>query len=216
MTTATTNTKTMSVTRALTTLKGLNEKINEAIINGTFVSVLSGTNRTPANIDAAKSKVQASHDSLKGLIDRRIAIKDAIVKSNAETMVDFRGAKITVASAIEQRDQLVTVMKSYLARMVAQYNEVTSEQTRAVSVVNANVARAEQTIYGKETASAERQSELDTMRKAQERQYGVDLIDPVQIEKKIAETRALITDLDVELDALLSESNARTNVEIPV
>lgn len=209
----------ISITRALTLLKGLTEKIDTAIVGGVFVSAAVGEkNRSEVAIKDLAARVQGSHDKVTALLANRNAIKAAIVNSNAATKITFRGKEITVAEAIEQRTSSKAVLSKYLLTMVSQLAAANNLVERSEAAVRDAVNRAEQTIYGREStvSNSEREEEMNLVRDAQRRMHGGQLVDPAGLQKKIDEVREHITDLDNELDALLSESNAKTLIDAPI
>ena len=95
----------ISVTRGLVQLKRLEQRINKKITELDIYTtankinskkVLDGIFTKEEYVQMAKS----NFDSLQDLIELRKEIKDAIVKSNATTIVDICGKKYTVAQDI--------------------------------------------------------------------------------------------------------------------
>lgn len=95
----------MLVTRGLNELKLLDSRIHRKIGEAEFV----GAAKVAAvNIDgkttkeAYKMNAKADYQSLMELIKRRNRIKSAIIASNAVTMVEVAGKRMTVAEAINK------------------------------------------------------------------------------------------------------------------
>ena len=208
-------TTTISVTRALTLLKTLAAKIQDAQ-NARFVGFASGArDRSPDAVEKLSKNIQSAHDTLTGLVNRRTKIKAAIIKSNANTVIDFRGEKISVAEAIERRTNTVNQLRSTMSIMLRQHEEVQTQQKRADQQVAEATAKLEANLFGREATSGDRTSEMELIRKTQEQNLGGQIVDPCNILSKNEQIRSELADFDGELDSLLSEVNARTNIEIP-
>lgn len=96
----------ITVTRALTRLKTLDDLIQKKISNSTLcgVAVNGKVNNTNGMaVEDFSKKVAATLQSIDDLITERSKLKTAINKSNHETTVVIGGESMTVAMAIERK-----------------------------------------------------------------------------------------------------------------
>ena len=216
-------TQTMSVTRALVELKTLNDKINRAIVGGVYVGLQTGTgdkskfsnsslNGQFASRVEAESKIKGSFDSVESLVNRRQAIKSAIILSNAKTQVSFGGKTITVAEAIELKST-VEFRRSFLANLQSQLNYANGNMVQKNAALEAKIDKLLETSYGSEKTKVDA-AVVEAISKPQRDTNGVSLFDPLDIQSKIDSQRELLDQLESELDFTLSESNARTTIVV--
>ena len=95
--------ETMTIHKALSELKTLGDRINSAMEEATFVVANKHSNAKIGGQSIAEfsQAAQQSLQSVMTLINRRNAIKRAVTRSNAETMVNINGKEYTVAEAID-------------------------------------------------------------------------------------------------------------------
>lgn len=210
--------ETMSITRALVTLKRLNDRISHAISKGKFISRTSGKNNfkkvTGSNdsVEAMTAKIQGSFDSVDTLITQRGAIKSAIVLSNANTDVVIAGRTMKVCEAIELKST-VDFRKAYLASMRLQL----MTETRHVEVenekLNTSIEGFLSNIYGSEKSKINDDT-YKLVADPQKEQKEAALLDPQKIEQRITQLEEEISIIESEIDFCLGESNARTNITV--
>ena len=215
MTTATV----ITVTRALTELKRFDSRIEREIVNGVFSGVSKGTGAnetvqgsTLKTVKEVEAKIEASFQSVQKLIANREAIKSAIVKSNAETFITFRGAQITVADAIElkgnvsSREKLLTYARHGL-----------TQSKNTVQTGNVRVDEDADKIVTAAAGGDKNKLDTATQKSLYDSQYAIKRLNVVGAEiteRKIAELEKEVEDIKTELDFLLSESNATTTVSV--
>ena len=208
-------TQTISITRALAELKTCNDRITQAVGNGVFLGLTKGkgTSKTMlgvGEIAQASATIQGSFDKVDSLIANRQKIKAAIIKSNAETLVTFQGKSISVAEAIE--------LKSTISFKEYYLNKLKQTKTQAVSQVEAHNQKLDatiqtmlQSVYGADKSKVD-PTQYDSISNPQKEKNEVQILDPKDIDKVIAELEEEIQVLKTELDFTLSESNARTTI----
>lgn len=208
----------MSITRALVELKKLNDRINTAIQSGKFISRTVGKNTNAklaeglGTVDQMKAKIQASFDAVDSLIANRERIKAAIVLSNATTMVQVLGRTITVAEAIELKST-VALRQSYLTLMRTQLMRETASVNSVNIALDATIEASLNAIYGSEKSKID-ENTYKSVAGPQKEQKEAALLDPCKIEDRIVKLTEEIEELSSSLDFTLSESNARTIVEV--
>ena len=99
----------MLVTKGLNELKLLDSRIHRKIEEGEFVGAakVSVPNiNGKMTKEAFKANAKADYQSIVDLIKRRNAIKAAIIQSNAITVVEVAGKRMTVAEAIDKKSAI--------------------------------------------------------------------------------------------------------------
>ena len=98
--------ETMTVHKALAELKILGGRIEGAILSGDFVITKKNNQDTVKGktVEQYKAKTTEAFQKASDLIRRRNAIKNAVVVSNAKTMVKIGDKEYTVVEAIEKKN----------------------------------------------------------------------------------------------------------------
>lgn len=208
------NTEKMTVHRALAELKTLDARIQKAISSATycFANKHSNTKVNGVEINEFINRMKDDYKSIKALINRRNAMKKAVVLSNAVTEVEIAGVKYRVAEAIEMKNHgmdnyQILVNTIACNRAVAQdaidkYNGATLEKKADDYVIG---------LYGsKEKATG---AEAEATRKAYIDANTYDFIDPLGVVAIQQRFEELIANFNAEVDAALSVSNAITEIE---
>lgn len=212
-------TEKMSIHQALAELKVIDNRIRTAIMGQKFVTTNKHSNEKIAGvtIQEYKDDIKAGYQKVNDLINRRNAMKRAVVLSNAQTIVTIGGVDYTVAEAIEMKNHGMEHMKILLSVMTKQYAESQSSllsnsgdnlEKRAESYIISVIAA--QPKDGKMAVDSEA---MKALRKDYITNNTYDLIDPIDIAKKMEEIGDMITQFETEVDAALSVSNALTIIE---
>lgn len=208
-----TTTQTMSIHRALSELKTLNDRIPKAIQEADFIATdrKSAKKINGLSIEDYEKKIQAGFDKAVSLIERRNQLKDAIVQSNAITEVVVAGETMTVAKAIERKSSIVNEEK-LLATMVGKRRVAINKLTMENESLPSRLEDYLTAILGNKEHAKKEEVELHTKSFMERNEY--ILIDPLNIDKRIEEWEERITSFKAEVDAVLSESNAITKITI--
>ena len=141
----------------------------------------------------------------------RDQIKNAIVLSNATTMVEIAGNKMTVSQAIEFKNT-IAYKTEILASMKKQRQtviiEVDAHRQRVQTKVDENV----RIICGKDA-----KPEAATLKMVSDgiaTGDPIDVYDPLNLDKVIDSMEREIEDFKANVDFVLSESNATTLIEV--
>ena len=211
-------TKKISITRALVELKRFDQRITQALNSSKFVerTVGRGNKRkvpfSNVSIADTEAAIRGSYDKVDQLIKNRAAMKSKIVLSNATTKVTVLGAQMTVAEAIElktsvsSRQQYVNVLRAQLQQH-RQVIEVDNAKLQAKIDTSLN------SIYGTEKAKIDA-AMVAQVADPQRDLLESELLDPVGIEKRIEKLQEEISEITSEIDFVLSEANARTEIEV--
>jgi len=203
----------MSIHRALSELKTLNERIAKAINEADHVA----TDRKSAqkikglSIEDYERTIQSGFDKVVSLIERRIHIKDAIVQSNEMTEVIVAGETMTVAKAIERKTSIENEEK-LLTSMIEARRIAINKLTKENESLPKRLEEYLTAILGSKENAKKEEVELHTKAFMERNEY--ILIDPLKISTRIEALDEKITNFKAEVDAVLSESNALTTVNV--
>lgn len=209
-------TETMTIHKGLAELKILDERIKKEIKSGSYCAANKHSNDkiNGISVEDFKKAVQSTYDKVTDLINRRKAIKKAVVLSNAKTTVKIADTEYTVAEAIEMKNHGIEFEKILLATMDISYAnaKLTVEKQNGKELEE----RADQyvtAIYGQKegkTATAD----IEKVRKDFLESNSYEIIDPINVSEKLETLRKKIDDFMAEVDSALSVSNALTEITI--
>lgn len=212
-------TEKMTVHKALAELKVIDDRIDKAISEGVYVIANKHSNEKiqGMTIEQFKEKMKASHQKVTDLINRRNALKRAVVLSNATTKIKIGNDEYTVAEAIEMKNHGMEFKTNYM-RMI------TSQNLSAQADINRNSGeaiekRAEQYVLSviqaqpKDAKMAIDSDAMQALRKDYIKNNTYDLIDPLKVNDIIEKMADEINEFNTEIDAALSVSNALTVIE---
>ncbi len=200
-----------SITRSLVELKTIDGRINKIIDGGVFITYKTKYKNTRYNEEDFKKSATAEYQSLTDLIKRRDQIKNAIVLSNATTMVEIAGIKMTVSQAIEFKNT-IAYKSSLLATLKHQRQmviiEVDAHRQKVQNKVDENV----RIICGKDAKpdAATLKMVMDGITASDP----IEVYDPFNMDKVIESLEREIEDFRANVDFVLSESNAITLIEV--
>ena len=205
--------KRMTIHRALTELKMLHNRIDSARreVKVAVPNRKSNTKIDGMEIQEFMKNMQGSYDKVVGLIAYRNRLKALVVQSNAKTIVQVGSLQMSVAEAIE-RKQSIQYEKELLEKLREQYMQAIH------TVVTKNDALPEKletylvNILGNKDKQSPEEVKLHTETFMKRNEY--ELIDPLNVKKIIDTLEANIDEFESEVDAVLSESNATTFIEI--
>lgn len=209
-------TEKMNVHRALSELKILDARIAEATANGVFCVPNKHSNEKigGVSVDEYKESMKANWNKINDLIRRRKAIKKAVVLSNAVTKVNVAGTEYTVAEAIEMKNHGLDGEKALLSKL--RYNlkaAVDMIEEKNGAWLEQRLERYISSLYGEK----DKKTNLEEIKKAEAefvKANTYELVDAIDIKKQIEDLESKISAFEAEVDAVLSSSNAITEIEI--
>lgn len=208
--------ETMTVHKALAELKTLDARIEKAIREASFVLASPQSAQKVNGVSRAEyaAEAKAAYQRITDLINRRNAIKRAVVLSNATTRVVVAGREYTVAEAIEMKNHGVHYTKQLMARLASDLNAATLTANKSNG--DALAARADSYITALFSASDLKNpsSEVQEARQKYIDAQTMALVDPLHARDVITELEAQTNDFLVDVDAALSVSNATTQIGI--
>lgn len=210
------NKEKMTVHKALAELKIIDDRITNAINEGVFCITNKHSNNKikGVSIEEYKQTIQGNYDKVADLIKRRNAIKRAVVLSNAVTKVNINNIEYTVAEAIDMKNHGIEFDDMLHSELKNQYQEAQS----VILHYNGDdlEKRAEAYVIGI-YGSKEGKTNTDDFERTKKdfiTANSYELIDPIKILDKINFLEESISSFRAEVDAVLSVSNAITEIEI--
>ena len=209
-------TETMTIHKGLAELKILDGRIKKEIQNGLYCAANKHSNDkiNGIPIEDFEKSVRGTYDKVTDLINRRKAIKKAVVLSNAKRTVKIADVEYTVAEAIEMKNHGIEFEALLINTMDRQYQQAQAEVNRQNG--NNLEERADQyvtAIYGQKegkTATAD----IEKVRKDFLESNSYEIIDPINVPEKLEALRKEIDSFMAEVDSALSVSNALTEITI--
>lgn len=209
-------TEKMTVHKALAELKLLDHRIKKAIEEGIYCVANKHSNDKIGGIplDDYIKIMQGGYDKATNLINRRKAIKRAVVLSNAVTKVSVADVECTVAEAIEMKNHGIEFDKTLMNAMRKHYNaaqmQIKQENGKGLE------ERAEQyvtAIYGQKEGKTNT-ADIEKVKSDFLTSNQYELVDPLRVLDKIEDLEKKINDFMAEVDSALSVSNALTEITI--
>ncbi|CCI88502.1 tail fiber protein [Yersinia phage phiR2-01] len=207
----------MSKTRALATIKSLEAKIRKATENTLMIAVGEGKDHNRVVVGAAlavealSERIVTEFQSLQDMLAQRDAIKAALIKSNAETVVEIGSRSMTVAEAIEAKRSM-EFKAQLLANMRKQLHLGTSKYNAQKGQYDAKYERLQDSMAMKDKRTSE--DEVKMQLNLLELKSVPFLIDPLGLEALIKQHDEEYQDFATNVDFVLSESNASTFIEV--
>lgn len=209
----------ISVVRALATLKSLKKEIDDYMKKSYLFQGIqygtSGKDTFMRTMDAKKleSELQSNYDQGESLINRYTNYKQAILNSNAVTMVQVNGRSMSVSDAIvmkatlAEREKFLSVLRKSSSDVKVAFEKNLKEFEDKVKAVY------EATVNPSST-DEEKSSTYETIRNQQMSISGPIMLDPIKVDDKIKKLEEEINFLKTELDYVLSTSNVETNIMV--
>ena len=209
-------TEKMNVHQALCELKVLDKRIRKAVNELSVCSPRITCQKTVGGQPVAvyDKKVQSEYESVKALIERRDAIKRAVVSSNAKTFIEVGGKSISVAEAIEMKSSGMVYRTALIDRIRKVYEGAIRECSRHNGELDRKADAYVSSIYGSSASNKQDISrEVQDTRKEYVDSNTMILQDPISCLEKLESLDDFVTMYGATLDAAISTSNALTEVE---
>lgn len=210
--------ETISITRALTEIKHLADRISRAS-DHPFIGLAKGrdekkvcVNNPQSSIVDVTQRLTSNLQSVMDLIKRRDTLKRAIIISNANTSVCINQVSMTVAEAIEQKASVEykqQLMRNITSQYVASKNKMDAENGKLMNEINLAVTQA----YGNEKGKVD-EDQYSAVANPRLKMSEYSLIDPNNVEDLLRKMEDEVAGFLSEVDYVLSESNARTMITV--
>lgn len=215
-------TEKMSIHRALSEVKMLDKRIPALINKLTVCAIITPvTERIDGQpIEQFKKNAVAKMDQVMDLITRRNAIKCAIVQSNAVTTVKLKSVPdrtFTVAQAIDMKNHAMQYVDDLHSVLSNQYAMLTSNFETKMAKINRDCDAYIQSVFGNANTTTINTDMVDAMEVARKNwmeKNQLSIVDPCGLKSVVEHLSATISTFSAEIDAVLSESNAITMVEV--
>ena len=205
-------TETMSVHKALCDLKLLSDRIEKQIYKTMFVTTNKKNNEKidGKSVKEYENSIRDDYQSVTDLIKRYTAIKKAVAQSNAETTILVAGKQYTVTEAMAVKNAIIPVLESLR-------NRLSSNFISAKGMIEMNDRAAEEKadeIFINSNTENKKDIDLVKIRNDYLESLKMDMIDPLDVTKKLKELDDMINDFMLDIDSALSVSNAVTEITI--
>lgn len=208
--------ETMTIHKALSELKVLDARIETAINTPVYCCAKKHSTDKVAGTDVTQieKNIRSYYDKTVDLINRRKAIKRAVVLSNAVTKVSVFGVEYTVAEAIEMKNHGIEFeqrLSSAMKRDYTKAQEIISKENE-----NGLEERADQyvtAIYGQKDSKTNA-ADIEKVRNDFITSNQFELVDPIGVLEKIDDIDKITSGFLSEVDSQLSVSNALTEITI--
>lgn len=204
----------MTVHKALAELKTLDDRINSEITGSIFVKANRHNNMKVfgKSVEDFRADTTSSLQSVMALIERRNAMKRAVVLSNAVTKIEIGGVEYTVAEAIEMNNHGMENWIDFRDFLRDQYSSVKRivESENGEKLANA-CENYIQTMFGSKDKI--NNPDIEAARKMYMDSHSYDVVTGFNIEEIISVITKKIDDFKAEIDSALSVSNALTIIE---
>ena len=206
-------TMTMTVHEALSKLKVLNKRVYFCDNIWLATSKANDKKVNGYDVEDIKSTILSNYDKSIALIEEINAIKRAISKYNAETIITVGGKEMSVAEAIYMKDYGIEHKKDLLSALSNAYNTAQKEllarngrelDDRAEKFVSA-------TFGSKDKASSD---EVEKAMKSFKENNMTVLIDPLKIADKISALRDEIDAFESSVDSAIQVANAIHTLDV--
>lgn len=207
----------ISVTRALATLSKVEDKIQKRVESLNTIHIAKGIDanrQIPGSIQSIaefEKTAQAEFQGVQDLLAVRDELKAKVVQSNAVTTVKVAGEDMTVAQAIE-RKRTIVFKELLLGKLKAQYNAAQVRLNRDTLEFEAKLEAARAPYVQRDKAPDAAQ--LAVVESPVRSMGTPSIVDPLGLAEKIRALETEIEDFKSNVDFVLSESNAKTEVEI--
>ena len=203
----------MTLHRVLSELKTINKRIDDAMEDFTTTGVLVNgkIKNSSKSVEQFKADAKSGYQSISDLIERRYLLKKALTKANAETIVKIAGKEMTIADAIDYK-KVIDYKDALLRRLRSNYLNTNNVYNREIETVE---CKLEETIKSATSKNEKPDAALvATLTESYRKSHPVEVIDPLNISKVIKELADEVDTFRTEVDAVLSEANATTFVEV--
>lgn len=203
----------MAIQEGLNELKVLDSRIKKALNEqGSYVSVTIGEKsvRGYENNEKFAAKAKGNFDSINALLNRKTVIKNAIIKKNAEVVVEIGGKSMTLAEAINNKT-FIEDKRVLLNQLMYQYNNAIRELERAEIAYQDKLDKHIEMTFGKDQKDKMKGTEdvFEFFNKNNKPSF----IDPIKLKDVIDELSNDIDTFEAQVDFVLTRANIINDIE---
>lgn len=204
----------MTIHRALAELKLIDARIESAI--GSIEPTGCMQKDKPVNLyhkpEDFEKNAKAKFQSVNDLIERKTKIKSSIVRANGVTQVEISGVKMTIADAINYKG-VVLFKKNLIATLKSKHASAKAFTEKNNAQVEANALRLAEAALQKDNVKINDSDALAITEPFLEKNRFM-LVDPLKVDELVEKLTNEVNAFETEVDAVLSEINAITTIEI--
>ena len=209
-------TRKMTVHEALSKIKVANSRI-ASLIDNKYINICKAGADKINGVPVAnyKGELIGNYDKVVAIINETNAIKAALAKSNASTIINVAGHDMTVAEAIYMWKYGISIKKDLLTELQHQYASACSMiERRNGKELDDRAEQFVSSIYGSKDKADPK--DVDAMIKKFKEQNSWELVDPVKLADKIKAMENEISQFEESVDAAIQMSNATTVIEFDI
>lgn len=199
----------ITITRALAEIKLLEKRINDSISKSKLIT--TKTRNQNLDVEAFKNTSLSSYQSCRDLITRHHLLKRKIIESNSKTMVVIGKNTYSVSEAIERKNSII-FERNLLILMKNQNSEVQTRVQEHEVETQGRLDRFLEINFGKDVKV--KSEDYQSISKTFLENNKMEVVDALDIKTKIQNLEEEIDDFLKEVDLALSESNAKTIIQI--
>ena len=207
----------MTIHRALAELKLIDSRIEKAInvVEPTGLMQLGKPVNGFYKKEDFETEVKSKYQSVTDLINRKNSIKSAIVKANGTTNISIGGKSMTIADAINFKT-VILVKKNLILQLSRKHNAIKAKFNSENEKINNVALENAKIMIGKQGDDRVKPNDEDVKNIVEPfvKRNEFHLVDPLKIEELVEKLQNEVDEFEVEVDAVLSEINALTEIEI--
>ena len=208
-------TEKMTIHEALCKLKTADKRLYDLEQNSIFIDAKKAVldKIKGVSVKEYSQSIQSNYDKINDVLKETQALKAAISKSNAETMITVAGKEMSVAEAIYFFKYGIAQWEELLDKMTTEYKNMTN----AVEKKNGSDLDSRAEAYITSLYGSKDKVNADEVVKAIEdykEKQKYELVDPLNLNTRIAELREWIDSFKTSVDSAIQVSNATTIIEV--
>lgn len=208
-------TEKMTIHEALCKLKTADKRLYDLEQNSIFIDAKKAVldKIKGVSVKEYSQSIQSNYDKINDVLKETQALKAAISKSNAETMITVAGKEMSVAEAIYFFKYGIAQWEELLDKMTTEYKNVTN----AVEKKNGSDLDSRAEAYITSLYGSKDKVNADEVAKATEdykEKQKYELVDPLNLNTRITELREWIDSFKTSVDSAIQVSNATTIIEV--
>ena len=203
----------MTVHEALCEIKVADKRIIDAITATPICTHNKASNSKINGVDVKEycDQAKSGYQKITDLIRRTEAIKSALSLSNAQTRIVVDGKEMSVAEGLYLMQYGMNSKRMLLNRMETQYLDAQKNLQIKERELQDRLDKFIASTFGnKEKASPE---DIKNASEVFIKQNTYELVDPLDVKKKIEDLRTEIDNFTAHIDSALQISNATTYIE---
>ena len=204
------------ITQALDERDLLVKKINKKIEKTSFADIMKAKEERVMDGRMEKNEytdmVKSSYQQICDLILRFQRLDEAILVSNANTMIHTTIGEMSISSAISLRNKMKKGIEGLQKELVRQYLGAILKIKEENKVIQEQAKSMRKSISGKNTPEKDEKAEALIMEYVKENT--VRIVDPLNIKESTKEAEEKQKQLLKELDRKIKFSNATTYIEV--